>query len=78
YLNNENTQQLDSYVVTNLRVGYSAINWQVNAYVNNLLDTQASTYEYSFSEYSGDFDIYGDYNILVPQRSFGLVAQYDF
>jgi len=78
YLNSENTQQLDSYVVTNLRVGYSAINWQVNAYVNNLLDTQASTYEYSFSEYSGDFDIYGDYNILVPKRSFGLVAQYDF
>jgi outer membrane receptor protein involved in Fe transport len=78
YLNNENTRQLNSYVVTNFRVGYTAIDWQISAYINNLLDTEGSTYEYSYADYSADFDIYGDYNILVPERSFGLVAQYNF
>ena len=78
YLNNENTNKLDSYVVTNLRLGYTAIDWKLNAFVNNVFDTDANSYEYSYDDYSNGFDIYGDYNVKVPARSFGLIAQYDF
>lgn len=78
YLNNENTQDVDAYTVTNLRLGYAALDWQINAYVNNLLDTEATTWEYLYEDYSGDFTIYGDRKNVIPHRSFGLVAQYDF
>jgi len=80
YLNNENTRKLKGYTLTNLRVGYKADVWQVNGYVNNVFDKRAIAYEYNYDDFTPDpdFVLYGDYNRLVPKRSFGLVAQYDF
>jgi outer membrane receptor protein involved in Fe transport len=80
YLDNDNDRKLAAYTVTNLRLGYAADVWKINAYVNNLLDKRANAYEYSYDDYAPDpsFVLYSDYAYLVPKRSFGLVAQYDF
>jgi outer membrane receptor protein involved in Fe transport len=80
YLNNENTRKLKGYTLSNLRVGYKSDFWQVNGYVNNVFDKRAIAYEYNYDDFTPDpnFVLYGDYNRLVPKRSFGLVAQYDF
>ncbi len=80
YLNNDNTKQLPAYSLTNLRLGYAAASWKVEAYVNNLFDRRAKTYSYDYSGYAPEegFTLYGDYSHWVPARTAGLVAQYDF
>ncbi|WP_199243888.1 TonB-dependent receptor [Bacterioplanes sanyensis] len=80
YLDNDNRNQLPAYSLTNLRVGYAATDWKVEAYVNNLFDRRAKTYAYDYSAYTPapSFVLYGDYVHWVPARSAGVVAQYDF
>ena len=78
YLNNENTQKLAAYTVTNLRLGYQADVWKLHGYANNVFNRQAKTYSFTYDDYSGDFTLYGDRNHRIPLRSIGLIAQYDF
>ena len=80
YLDNDNRQQLPAYSLTNIRLGYAATDWKVEAYVNNVFDRRAKSYAYDYSDYTPDpsFVLYGDYVNWVPARSAGVVAQYDF
>ena len=78
YLDNENTQKLAAYTVTNLRIGYQADVWKLHGYVNNMFNRQAETYSYGYDDYSGDFTLYGDRSNRIPLRSIGMIAQYDF
>ncbi|GGY57664.1 hypothetical protein GCM10011297_33020 [Bacterioplanes sanyensis] len=80
YLDNNNDKQLPAYSLTNLRLGYAAASWKVEAYVNNLFDRRAKTYRFDYNGYAPEqgFTLYGDYNHWVPARTAGLVAQYDF
>ncbi|MFT6114358.1 MAG: outer membrane receptor protein involved in Fe transport [Oleispira sp.] len=78
YLNNENTQKVAAYTVTNLRLGYQADVWKLHGYANNVFNRQAEMYYYTYEDYSGDFTLYGDRSNRIPLRSVGLIAQYDF
>lgn len=80
YMNSDNTLKVEAYTVANFRLGYTADVWKVNAYVNNVFDKKGSVYTTTPQAYETlpGYVLYGNFNRIIPERSFGLVAQYDF
>lgn len=80
FMDSKNEIKVEGFTVANLRLGYRADVWQVSGYVNNLFNKQASTYKTDPQTYKTlpDYALYGNFNRLIDERSFGLVAQYDF
>ncbi len=64
-----------AYVVTNLRVGYAADSgeWEVAAFVDNLLEEQYRVYAFDSSLFSGVVA-----GVYAKPRTYGLTATYHF
>lgn len=76
------TEEIDSYVNVNLRVGYDLDNFTVYAFGTNILDEEVITNSFvaGINQVSGDvsFSTGGTTTNILPPRSFGVGIDYAF
>lgn len=86
YSNQGNLLQFDSYWLADLRIGLASGNWEVIAYVDNLLDDDTIRDGFNTGGYINDFSLAGATFVLPdsaqfylpPPRAFGVRASYSF